>query len=94
MGWRRLDLDDQTHVIKRDVAASGAQRCLISRGTAVTLAQMYCHGCELRTAAFDINQLCMMDPPILVRKVGHFVFSWREEKKWQRRRGRGSRAWR
>ncbi len=93
MGWRRLDLDDQTHVIKRDVAASGAQRCLISRGTAVTLAQMYCHGCELRTAAFDINQLCM-DPPILVRKVGHFVFSWREEKKWQRRRGRGSRAWR
>ncbi len=83
VAWVFQNNDDQTQVIKRYVAASGARWCMIRRGTAVTLAQMYYHGCKLCTA-FDIYKL-YMDLPILIREVvGHC-----EKRNGQRRRGRG-----
>ncbi len=67
--WLFQENGDETTVLKKYTAASGAPRFAIRHGTAVTLAQMYYHGEESCTA-FDIYKL-YVDLPILVHTAGH-----------------------
>ncbi len=63
--WVLRQRDNQTLLIRKCEAASGAPWFQIRTGIVVTLAQMYYYGCQLGTA-FDIYKL-YLDLPIFLR---------------------------
>ncbi len=67
--WVLRQRDNQTLLIRKCEAASGATWFQIRIGIVVTLAQMYYYGCQLGTA-LDIYQL-YLDLPIFIHRINH-----------------------